>query len=93
MKISDWFARFITMIQMWFVDRIIYPLRIHGKYVHVVTRYDDGTILAVFNSERKADEFVYNSGKCEGFTTHIITLRFGDVIGHRNLIMKFGEES
>lgn len=48
------------------------------KYIYVVTKMDSGKVLGIFKSQRKADEFVFLSGKCDGFSTRTTRIKETD---------------
>ena len=50
------------------------------KFVYVVTELMTGKELGVFPSQRKADDFVFLSGKCDGMSTRTTRFKKSDYV-------------
>ena len=48
------------------------------KYIWIVTKMDNGEVLGIFKSQRKADNFVFLSGECDGFSTRTTQIKADD---------------
>lgn len=49
------------------------------KFIYIVTKINNGEVLGIFSTQRKADQFVF-SDECKGISTRTTRIKKNDYI-------------